>query len=331
MSWGPYGDRRYDTGLSPVTRLQAMLVELLAGGVAAGLARLEQEQAAARARVLFEQFFTRELSQQLTLRPDMLEGRDEEVTVLFCDIRAFSRMTQNAGAAKTMEWLSDVLGALSECVLDTGGVLIDYVGDELMALWGAPAPQEDHAARACSAALQMLGRVPALDARWQSPRGAAPAGDRHQHRPGAGRQRRHRVQAKVRGAGQHRQPRQPRARGHEVPQDEGTHHRGDPARLDTTFARRRLRDVRVVNIRGPVSLYELAAPGREGWAELKANYEKALGEFEARHFRAVAHTLAPLVSEEVNDGPSLVLMAQAVGYLVEEPEQFDPAWELPGK
>src|SRR5581483_4713847 len=73
-----YGDRRQDIRNSfapPITRIHALLVELLASGVAAGLARIEQEQAALAARVQFEQFFTPELAQQLAAHPDMLEGR----------------------------------------------------------------------------------------------------------------------------------------------------------------------------------------------------------------------------------------------------------------
>jgi adenylate cyclase len=327
-----YGDRRYDLGHTPITPLQAMLVELLAGGVAAGLARLEQEQAAARARVQFEQFFTRELSQQLTLRPDMLEGRDEEVTVLFCDIRGFSRMTQNAGPAVTMGWLREVLGALSECVLDSGGVLIDYVGDELMAMWGAPARQEDHAQRACAAALQMLERLPALDGRWKATLGeplrlgiGINSGSARVGNVGTERKFKYgalgntvNLASRVQGATKYFKTK--------VLMTEATH-----AHLDATFARRRVRNVRVVNIRGPVSLYELAPSGDERWAGLRADYEKALDDFEKGQFRAAARALGPLVSEAVNDGPSLVLMAQAVRHLVEEPEAFDPAWELPGK
>jgi adenylate cyclase len=328
-----YGDRREDRSVThPFTRLEAMLVELLAGGVAAGLARLEQEQAAARARVQFEQFFTRELSHQLTLVPDMLRGRDEEVTVLFCDIRGFSRLTQKWGAAKTMEWLGEVLGALSECVLDSGGVLIDYVGDELMAMWGAPARQEDHARRACAAALEMLGRLPALNERWRATLGeplelgiGINTGPARVGNVGTERKFKYgalgntvNLASRVQGATKYFKSR--------LLITETTH-----AQLGEGFARRRVRLVRVVNISGPVDLYELDVPGREGWAELKAGYERALDEFEKAQFRLAARSLAPLVSEAVDDGPSLVLMAQAVQHLADKPAQFDPVWELPGK
>src|SRR5687767_12828140 len=152
-----YGDRssRSD-GLRPITHVEAMLVELLATGIAAGLARVEQEQAALRANVQLEQYFTPNLSRHVLQNPQLLEGREEEVSVLFCDIRGFTRITERIGAKRTVDWTSEVLGALSECVMREDGVLVDYVGDELMAMWGAPDSQPDHARRACRAGLDML-------------------------------------------------------------------------------------------------------------------------------------------------------------------------------
>src|SRR5947199_9642796 len=122
-----------------------MQVELLAIGVAEGQARVEQERVAAAARVQFEQFFTPELARHLAARPDLLEGRDTEITTLFCDIRGFSRVSDRLGPAKTINWLRDVLNVLSDSVLEFQGVLVDYTGDEVMALWGAPEKQPDHA------------------------------------------------------------------------------------------------------------------------------------------------------------------------------------------
>ena len=64
------------------------------------------------------------------------------------------------GPARGFDWISDTLGELSRCVLEHKGVLVDYVGDELLAMWGAPAPQGDHASLACRAALDMIERLP---------------------------------------------------------------------------------------------------------------------------------------------------------------------------
>ena len=63
----------------------------------------------------------------------------------------------------TFRWINDVLGELSRCVQEEGGVLVDYIGDELMAMWGAPAAQPDQAVRAVRAGLKMQQALPALD------------------------------------------------------------------------------------------------------------------------------------------------------------------------
>src|SRR5262249_36584227 len=113
-------------------------------------------------------FFTPQLARQLELNPDLLQGRDAEVTLLFCDIRGFSRISEQLGPAGTMTWISDTMATLSECVRARQGVLVDYIGDELIAMWGAPEAQPDHARLACLAALDMLARVPELNERWRT-------------------------------------------------------------------------------------------------------------------------------------------------------------------
>ena len=77
-----------------------------------------------------------------------LAARDAEITILFCDINGFSRISAACGAAVAIEWVCDVLSELSDCVAEFQGVLVDYAGDALEALWGAPLPTHDHASMA---------------------------------------------------------------------------------------------------------------------------------------------------------------------------------------
>lgn len=328
-----YGDRSSKAdGSQPITQIEAMLVELLANGVAAGLARVEQEQAALRARVQFEQYFTPRLSRRLSANPELLDGREEEVSVLFCDIRGFSRITERLGAKRTVNWTSDVLGALSECVMREEGVLVDYVGDELMAMWGAPDQQPDHAQRACRTALDMLVQLPALNERWQKElaepirvcigvnSGRAQVGNVGSHIKFKYGPRGTVVNlaSRVEGANKFWKT--------SLLITEQTR-----AGLDATVATRRLGQVRVVNIAEPVTLHEVAPPGLAHWPTLKQSYETALAHFEKKEFRQAARILGNLLPDCPEDGPAYVLMARAVQGLVEEPEKFDPVWILPGK
>ena len=64
-----------------------------------------------------------------------------------------------------------MLSTLSDCVLKHEGVLVDYIGDELLAMWGAPENQPDHAERACRAAIEMIGCSAGLERAMARPAG----------------------------------------------------------------------------------------------------------------------------------------------------------------
>ncbi|HLN33632.1 MAG TPA: adenylate/guanylate cyclase domain-containing protein [Gemmataceae bacterium] len=330
-----YGDRRQGSKSifsGPITRLQALLVELLATCVAAGLARLEQEQAALSARVRFEQFFTPELARNLAEQPDLLRARDAEVTILFCDIRGYSRISERMGTTATVSWISDVLEELSDCVLAHQGVLVDYIGDELMAMWGAPEKQADHPLRACRAALDMLDHLAELNERWQEKLGE-PIGLGIGINTGV---------ASVGNVGSHRKFKY-------GPQGDAVNLASrvqgatkflktkllvtgsTRAHLGDEFRCRRLGRVRVVNIVRPVDIHEIVPMAQNAWAVLQRTYEQALDDFERKEFRNAARGLGNLLIEYPEDGPSLVLLSRAVNALIEEPKVFDPVWDLPGK
>lgn len=329
-----YGERRL-IGMEvkdPISQLEAMLVEVLASGVAAGLARVEQEHAALRVRTQMEQYMTSRLAAKLVDHPDLLVGRDTDVSILFCDIRGFSRITEQLGPARTVELISDVMSVLTQCVLDRDGVVVDYIGDALMAMWGAPEDQPDHAIRACQTALAMFAALPALNQRWQSilhdtlglsigiNSGTAQVGNvgsRIKFKYGALGNTVN-LSSRVQGATKYlKTPILITA--------------ATQAALDDRFLTRRLCDVRVVNIEQPVTLYELAEANRENWPVLKRDYEQALDEFTHGNFRPACRILGRLTLDHPHDGPTLILLSRAVNNLVNDPETFDPVMTLEGK
>jgi class 3 adenylate cyclase len=94
-----------------------------------------------------------------TMQQVELGGEQHEVTVLFCDIRGFTSWSEDKGATEVITELNVLLTELSASVMGTGGTLDKFTGDGLMAFWGAPLPIDDHADRACAAALDMLQRL----------------------------------------------------------------------------------------------------------------------------------------------------------------------------
>lgn len=329
-----YGDRRHDSpsASQPISKVEAMLVQLLASGVAAGLARLEQERVALASRIQFEQFFTPELSRQLAAHPDLLQGRDCEVTLLFCDIRGFSRISERLGPARTVEWVGDVMELLSECVIAQRGVLVDYIGDELLAMWGAPEEQPGHACHACRAALEMLAQLPQLNDRWQSVLGepldlgiGVNTGTARVGNTGSRRKFKYgplgntvNLASRIQGATKYLKAR--------LLASDTTQRR-----LDHTFARRRLCTVELIGIAETVNLYELVPAGQIDWPGLQVGYEKALEEFEKRNYRVAARLLGNLLNDYPEDGPALLLMSRVIRHLVDEPVPFTAVWKLPGK
>jgi adenylate cyclase len=306
---------------------------LLACGVAAGLARLKQEQAALAARVRFEQFFSPELSQQLEADPTMLEGRDAEVTLLFGDIVGFSRISERMGPKATVAWINSVMDTMSDFVMEEAGVLVDYTGDELFAMWGAPTPCEDHAARACRTALAMQRGLVQVNQRWEEQvgepttigigvnTGIARVGN-------VGSRRRFKygplgndvnLASRVQGATKYlRSPLLIAATTAE--------------KLGDEFSIRRLCKVKVVNIQQPIDIYEIVDQPDDEWEQLREQYEQALDSFEEADFSSAAQTLGALALNYPNDGPSVLLLSRVVNSLMSDSEDdFSPVWELGGK
>lgn len=88
-------------------------------------------------------------------REDLGHGQTREVTVLFADLRDFTLLAERLTGAAVVQLLNDFHSRMVECVFARGGTLDKYLGDGLMAYFGAPVPQPDHAERAVRCALDM--------------------------------------------------------------------------------------------------------------------------------------------------------------------------------
>ncbi len=168
-----YGARRGAGSSTEIRPLEAQLTQVMAAAVAAGLARQESEAQAARRRVQFEQFFTPDLAEALDRDAALLDGLEREVTVLFADIRGFSAVSEKIPPRLACELIRDVMEHLTARIMEESGVVVDYIGDGLLAMWNAPLEQPDHAIRACRAALAMREGLPELNTRWESRIGRA--------------------------------------------------------------------------------------------------------------------------------------------------------------
>jgi len=98
-----------------------------------------------------------------------IEQEEIEATILFSDIRGFSTMAERMSPRQVADLLARHLSAMAEVVLDHGGMIDKFAGDAVMAVFGAPDPQPDHAERALRCALDMHRRQAELNAGAATP------------------------------------------------------------------------------------------------------------------------------------------------------------------
>jgi adenylate cyclase len=132
-------------------------------------------------RVIFEQGETRALRgvlgqylspsvvAEVTRDPDSLKlgGDEREMTVLFTDLKDFTTISESLDAEHLVQWMTEYLTAMSDVIFRFGGTIDKYMGDAVMAFWGAPQRQDDHATLACRAALAMLAELDRLNEHWE--------------------------------------------------------------------------------------------------------------------------------------------------------------------
>jgi adenylate cyclase len=95
-----------------------------------------------------------------------LGGQKREMTVLFSDIRGFTTLSERIDPELLVHFLNEYLTAMTDLIFEQQGVLDKYRGDGIMAFWGAPSDQPEHARLACRAADAMVRRLPELQHAW---------------------------------------------------------------------------------------------------------------------------------------------------------------------
>ncbi|MDX1646276.1 MAG: adenylate/guanylate cyclase domain-containing protein [Longimicrobiales bacterium] len=108
-----------------------------------------------RYRSVLNKVVSQDVATELMTGEVELGGENREISVLFADIRGFTSMTFGMEPQEVIQLLNDCMEQLSRAVDGAGGVVDKFIGDEIMAVFGAPVAQEDHARRALRAALRM--------------------------------------------------------------------------------------------------------------------------------------------------------------------------------
>ena len=117
----------------------------------------------------FSRYAPSNVVNEISHNPDKLKlgGEEREISVLFCDLAGFTKYSELYEPNAMIQIISEYFNEMTEQVFAFEGLLKEYVGDELMAIFGAPLEQKDHAKRACLTALAMRDRLRVLRPIWE--------------------------------------------------------------------------------------------------------------------------------------------------------------------
>src|SRR5690606_25063521 len=130
---------------------------------------LSADREKGRLRHAFAHYLNPSVMKEMLDHPEQLKlgGDKRELTVLFSDIRGFTTLSERLTPEALVSFINAYLTPMTHVVLEQGGTLDKYIGDAVMAFWGAPVQQEDHALRACRAAVGMREELERLRKAWR--------------------------------------------------------------------------------------------------------------------------------------------------------------------
>ncbi len=121
-----------------------------------------------KVKKLFGRYVSRDVYEQLTAHPELAElgGKRREMSVLFSDIRGFTTVTEKGNPEQLVAQLNEYFSRMVEVVFRHKGTVDKFVGDMVMALYGAPLDDVDHAEHAVQAAIDMVRELGLLNNGW---------------------------------------------------------------------------------------------------------------------------------------------------------------------
>jgi adenylate cyclase len=130
---------------------------------------VSEEKEKKKIRGAFQYYLTASVINEMLKDPTKLKlgGDKKDLSVLFSDIRGFTTISEKLTPEELVSLLNEYLTAMTDIVFAYEGLLDKYMGDAIMAVYGAPLNQPDHAKRACLTALAMMNELRTLQDKWQ--------------------------------------------------------------------------------------------------------------------------------------------------------------------
>jgi adenylate cyclase len=285
---------------------------------------LVEEKEKRRVRAEFAQFVPPEVMRRLLVNPKLVEPRKTEVTIMFSDIRGFTSISENIDAQELALFLNLYLSDMSKIVFDMQGTLDKFIGDAVMAFWGAPYEEPGHESRACESALNMMKRIGELQKQWEAegkPRldigiglntGVASVGNMGSMSRKAYTALGDSVNLASRLEGLNKDY------GTHILVNESTYR----AAKDSGFVFRELDLIRVKGKHQPITIYELIGRSEEASAETQdflSRFAAARAHYQARKWQDAQSAFQSILEKWPTDGPSRTYWKRCQEYLFDEP------------
>jgi adenylate cyclase len=167
FGWSWYAFTMQSLLFDPVN--PAIGVVVMVGACTAWTYRQTQNQRG-EIRRAFGQYLSPDVVQQLVANPEKLAlgGEEREMTIMFCDVRGFTGISETLDAQGLTRFINMLLTPLTGEILERRGTIDKYMGDAIMAFWNAPLPNEDHAKFAVEAAIAMANSMTKFNEVWKA-------------------------------------------------------------------------------------------------------------------------------------------------------------------
>jgi adenylate cyclase len=256
-------------------------------------------------------------------------GESRELSIMFSDIRSFTTISESMTPDELVAFLNEYLGEMTDIAFTRWGTLDKYIGDALMAFWGSPFPQADHASRACGAALDMMTRLSELNLKWEA-EGRKPiqigigintdrvnVGNMGSSKRFAWTVMGDGVNLASRLEGQNKEYHSTIIIG------ENTY-----LQVRDQFVCRDLDRIKVKGKTKPVKIYELMGWMKDAahFQDLLARWSEALQSYYTQDWNAAAELFESLIGQYPEDGPALTFLNRVYEAREKHPKP-DPAWD----
>jgi adenylate cyclase len=130
---------------------------------------LTEEREKRKIRDTFARYVTQQVVEEILGNPEAMElgGKRKECTILFSDIRGFTTMSEKMPPEEVVSILNEYFNVMVKTIFEYGGTLDKFIGDAIMAVWGAPVSHPDDPKRAVLCALQMRDELKKLQRKWK--------------------------------------------------------------------------------------------------------------------------------------------------------------------